>query len=492
MFHFRDASIRTKIIALSILIATLALVLSTAAFVVHHVHTLRLSMQTYLETMAEVVADNSAAAVQFTDATRAQTTLDALASEPNVVHAQTIDPEGTVLAVYPAGSAVLSLPTSPTDDRSFTAGGYLHVFKSIKYIDLMSTEPRFGTLYLRASLDQIRRQLRGALLIAAIILAVCLTITVLLAFFAQRLISGPVQRLVTAVQEITAKGSFGVRVVKQSNDEIGVLIEEFNAMLAQIEARDRQLAEHREHLEEQVTLRTRELSATAANLARSNTELEQFAYVASHDLQEPLRMVGSYLQLLERKYQGRLDATADKYIGYAVDGATRMQRMINDLLAYSRVMTRGKAPEPVDCENALDDALANLARSIQESGAMVTRDALPTIHADLSQLVQVFQNLVGNAIKYQSDRPPRIHVSAKNHPSGWQFSVHDNGIGIEPQYFERIFVIFQRLHGRGEYSGTGIGLAVCKKIIERHGGKIWVESEHGVGSTFHFTIPDRQ
>jgi signal transduction histidine kinase len=492
MLRFRDASIRTKIIALSILITTLVLVLSTAAFVVHHIHSLRLSMQTYLETMAEVLADISVAPVRFTDPVRAQATLDALALQPDVVHAQTIDHEGQILAVYPTGSDVLPLPPRPPDDRSFTADGYLHVFKPIRNVDLMSPEPRSGTLYLRANLDQIRQQLRHALIMAAVILAFCLTIAVLLAFFAQRLISGPVQRLVKAVQEISDKSSFAVRVVKQSDDEIGVLIEEFNAMLAQIEARDRELSQHREHLEEQVALRTGELSATAANLARSNTELEQFAYVASHDLQEPLRMVGSYLQLLQRKYEGRLDDRADKYIAYAVDGATRMQRMINDLLAYSRVMTRGKSPEPADCEQALDDALANLERSIQENGAVITRDPLPVVHADFSQLVQVFQNLVGNAIKYRRDQPPRIHVSAERQPGRWQFSVGDDGIGIEPQYFERIFVIFQRLHGRDEYSGTGIGLAVCKKIVERHGGKIWVESEYGVGSTFHFTIPDRQ
>jgi light-regulated signal transduction histidine kinase (bacteriophytochrome) len=271
-----------------------------------------------------------------------------------------------------------------------------------------------------------------------------------------------------------------------------VLIDEFNAMLTQLQTRDRQLAEHREQLEEQVERRTQELSATAQDLARSNTELEQFAYVASHDLQEPLRMVSSYLQLLQRKYQGQLDASADKYIAYAVDGAARMQRMINDLLAYSRVMTRGKAPEPTDCERAWADALANLERRIHESAAVVTHDPLPTVRADASQLIQVFQNLVGNAIKYHGPETPRVHASAQRQPGQWVFSVRDNGIGIEPQYFERIFVIFQRLHGKEEYSGTGIGLAVCKKIVERHGGKIWVESQYGTGSTFYFTIPDRQ
>ena len=327
---------------------------------------------------------------------------------------------------------------------------------------------------------------------AGTVLLVCWSLAVFLAFLTQRLISGPIQRLVAAAQEISSSGSYTVRVARQSNDETGVLIDEFNAMLSRIQSRDQELVEHRTHLEEEVERRTRELSAAVADLARSNTELEQFAYVASHDLQEPLRMVGSYLQLLERKYGGKLDATADKYIGYAVDGAARMQRMVNDLLAYSRVMTRGKAPEPTDCEQAWNEALANLESSIRESAAVVTHDPLPTIRADASQLVQLFQNLVANAVKYRRDEPPRVHAAAQRRPGHWLFSVRDNGIGIEPQYFDRIFVIFQRLHGRGEYSGTGIGLAVCKKIVERHGGEIWVESEYGVGTTFFFTIPDEQ
>lgn len=201
-------------------------------------------------------------------------------------------------------------------------------------------------------------------------------------------------------------------------------------------------------------------------------------------------MVRSYVQLLQRRYQGRLDETADKYIGYAVDGATRMTRMINDLLEYSRVMTRGKPVGPIDCEQAWAEAVANLAKVIEETGAEVTRDPLPPVTADFAQVVQLFQNLIGNAVKYRSDRPPRIHGSARRQDGQWLFSVRDNGIGIEPQYRERVFVIFQRLHGRGEYSGTGIGLAVCKRIVERHGGNLWVESEYGQGSTFFFTIPE--
>jgi PAS domain S-box-containing protein len=233
------------------------------------------------------------------------------------------------------------------------------------------------------------------------------------------------------------------------------------------------------------------LLQTVGELERSNAELEHFAYVASHDLQEPLRMVASYTQLLAKRYKGQLDTDADEFIAYAVDGCTRMQRLINDLLAYSRAGANAKAPRKISSEVALQEALTNLQASIAESGAVVTHDALPIVTMDDTQLTQVFQNLIGNAVKYRSSASPRVHISAAaGNENEWVFSVRDNGLGIDPQYFEKIFVLFQRLHGRDEFEGTGIGLAVCKKMLERIGGRIWLDSQLHHGSNFHFVVPE--
>jgi len=231
------------------------------------------------------------------------------------------------------------------------------------------------------------------------------------------------------------------------------------------------------------------LARALVNLERSNRELEQFAYVASHDLQEPLRMVSSYTQLLARHFEGQLDEKAKKYIDYAVDGAVRMQQLINDLLTFARLGTRGAPFNPVDTHALLGVVIKNLSVSIAEARAMITNDDLPVVSADASQLTMVFQNLMANAIRFRGETPPHIHVSAAQRDREWVFSVKDNGIGIDEKYKDRIFVIFQRLHTREEYPGTGIGLAICKRIIERHGGRIWFKSQPGSGTSFFFTIP---
>ena len=231
-----------------------------------------------------------------------------------------------------------------------------------------------------------------------------------------------------------------------------------------------------------------ELARKTEALAQSNAELQQFAYVASHDLQEPLRMVASYTQLLRKRYQGKLDDDADEWIGYAVDGADRMQRLIRDLLEYSRVGSENQSFEITECERIWQHVMRNLSASIRDHHANVTHDPLPTIYANPTLLTQVFQNLIGNALKFQGSSPASIHVGATALSDGWEFFIRDNGIGVPPDQRDRIFAIFQRLHGRSEYPGTGIGLAICKRIVEKHDGTIWVDSEPGKGSTFYFTV----
>jgi PAS domain S-box-containing protein len=244
---------------------------------------------------------------------------------------------------------------------------------------------------------------------------------------------------------------------------------------------EEELNNYRNHLEEQVYERT-------AELTRSNKELEQFAYIASHDLQEPLRMVSSYTQLLEKRYSDKLDQDAREFIHFAVDGANRMQLLINDLLEYSRITTQGKEFKETDTFSILGQAIRNLQMKIENSCAIVTNGELPIIKADELNLVRLFQNLIDNAIKFKGTENPRVHISCQPDKDYWYFSVKDNGIGIDPKYKERVFQIFQRLSNKSEYPGTGIGLAICKRIVERHGGKIWIESEPGNGTAFLFTI----
>ncbi|MHB1356203.1 MAG: sensor histidine kinase [Anaerolineae bacterium] len=263
----------------------------------------------------------------------------------------------------------------------------------------------------------------------------------------------------------------------------------------QVALRQSEQREYQTKLDEQQRrLETEKQAAQALRekveeLARSNKELEQFAYVSSHDLQEPLRMVVSYTQLLAERYAGKLDDKADKYINYAVEGATRMQGLIIDLLAYSRVGTRAKPFEETNCSELVSEAIHNLGKAIEENGAEVIVGDLPTVMADRTQLRLVFQNLIDNAIKFRTDTPPRVEITAQQSGENWEFCMADNGIGIDPQFYDRIFIMFQRLHERGKYAGSGMGLAICKKIVERHGGRIWIESEVGKGSRFWFTIP---
>jgi len=288
---------------------------------------------------------------------------------------------------------------------------------------------------------------------------------VLMIYFLDSQILSRLSRLSNDVNGIIKGEKKCAKVTVAGNDEISSLGIEINKMLSSQELRKKKLES-------------------------SNKELEQFAYVVSHDLQEPLRMVDSYLSLIKRRYEGKLDDEADEFIEFAADGARRMKAMINDLLIYSRVETRGNSFKPTDINAIIENTKKNLKVAIEEKNGIIKSEHLPTVMADESQMIQLFQNLINNAIKYHGKEQPNVTISAKNLSNEWLFSVKDNGIGIDPKHSERIFQIFQRLHTREEYPGTGIGLAVSKKIVERHGGRIWVESEPGMGSTFYFTIPN--
>lgn len=296
--------------------------------------------------------------------------------------------------------------------------------------------------------------------------------------------SGNIEDYIGTTMDITARKRVE-EALRQTHDELEKRVLE----------RTSELKESNQRLELEVLERKRAeavLAQRSQELARSNAELEQMAYVASHDLQEPLRMVASYMQLLEKRYKDRLDTDANEFIGFAVDGAKRMQSLIDDLLTYSRVGTRAASLQPVDCMALVKKVIGSIRIAIAESDTRITCAPLPIVMGDATQLTQLFQNLIANAIKFRGDQAPQIHIGAEAENSFWRFSVQDNGIGIAPEYFERIFVMFQRLHSRSTYAGTGIGLAICKKIVERHGGRIWVESAPQQGSIFKFTLPQEK
>lgn len=283
--------------------------------------------------------------------------------------------------------------------------------------------------------------------------------------------------------EVIGSGNLDHKVGTPTKDEIGQLSRAFDEMTARLKT----VTVSRDELAREVAQRQR----AERELERSNRELELFAYTASHDLQEPLRAVAGFVDLLRQRYAGQLDERGNKFIDFTVAGVKRMQNLIQALLEYSRVSTHAQAFGATDLQKLFDEAAANLQVALRESGARLTHDPLPVVHGDASQLGRLLQNLISNAIKFRREDSPTIHVSAQERPTEWEFAVRDNGIGIEAQYFERVFGLFQRLHSQDKYPGTGLGLAICKRIVERHNGRIWVESTPGSGTTFHFTIPKK-
>jgi PAS domain S-box-containing protein len=599
MRRFKDLSLKQKFFRIVVFMLVVLILMIIGVFIVSDLIRFRRTMVEELSTLANIIGNNTTAALSFNDPKSAEETLSAMRADPNIIAAHIYTKHSTLFASYfRQGEKKDTLIFHDQIKDGYTFGrDYLDLCKPI-FLD----RQRIGMIYIRSDLVTFYSHLRWYGMMLVIIIGISAILTLVFSFVLQKSVLNPISHLTQTMKKVSGEKDYAIRVSRESNDEVGILVDGFNEMLNQIQARDKALKEaekkyrgifensmegifqtslegrfisanpalariygydspedlidgitdishqiyvdpsrrndylhlisekgkvtdfefqsHRkdgtfvwvsmnaqavrgedggilfiEGSAQDITDRKRaeeEVREKSEELARSNKELEQFAYVASHDLQEPLRMVTSYVQLLAKRYQGKLDRDANEFIEFAVDGAIWMHRLINDLLAYSRVGTQGKALAPTDSEIVFGEVLSNLRVAIEEKGATVIHEPLPKVMADDVQLGQLFQNLVGNAIKFHQEEAPQVHVSAHQSNGEWVFSVRDNGIGIDPKFKELIFVIFQRLHGKGEYPGTGIGLAVCKKIVERHGGRIWVESEPGRGAAFYFTIPPIQ
>jgi signal transduction histidine kinase len=499
VFSIRNVPVKLKLAFVVLGTTAAALLLACTAFVAYELGTFRQSMAAKMTALADVVAISSEVPLSFKSPDDAEETLRAVNVDAAILSAGLYTSKGELFASYTRDQGHHGLPVHPGKDGPQFEGDRLLLFRPVNH-----DEKRIGTICIEASLAEVNARLRSYAVISGLVLAGAFLLASALAASLQRLVSAPILNLAKTAKLVSENKDYSVRASKQTEDELGQLAGAFNQMLAGIQERDTTLVETNETLREQITARIeaeqqlktlneeleKRVAERTGDLRRSNEELEQFAYVASHDLQEPLRMVVSYLQLLERRYTDKFDADGLQFIGFAVDGGKRMQGLIHDLLTYSRVGSRAKPFESTDCSQILNAVTSNLKVIIEETGAAITCGPMPTVLADPTQLTQLFQNLINNAIKFRGQEPPSIQVSAERNGTEWIFAVRDNGIGIDPQYFERIFIIFQRLHTRAQYPGTGIGLAVCKKIVQRHGGRIWVESESQKGSTFHFTIPD--
>ncbi|MBI1889680.1 MAG: HAMP domain-containing protein [Burkholderiales bacterium] len=438
-----------------------------------------------LETQAQILGKTSIAALSFNDVAAGSEYLEALRAKPTIVVGAIYTADEKLFAGYSKDRRHHVFPPPEPPGFRFEGGDVL-LFHTIE-----NNGEKLGSVYLRADLQRLSRAISYAGIVV-LVMAAALAAGVKISARLQGTISAPLMEIARVAQAVIEKKDYALRAKKISDDEIGQLAEAFNLMLSYIQERDARLLAANRSLQAEIDERRQAQEALKHNmqeLARSNAELEQFAYVSSHDLQEPLRMVASYTQLLEKRYAERFDEKGLTYLHYIVDGARRMQQLIDDLLMFSRVGTRGKELRPISAREPFSAALQNLKAAIQESRASITGNDLPQVMGDITQLTQLFQNLISNAIKFtKQGMTPQIHIQVTDQNEFWLFAVKDNGIGIDHDHFERIFVIFQRLHGRTEYPGSGIGLAICKKIIERHGGRIWVESQPDKGSTFYFTL----
>lgn len=430
-------------------------------------------LQTRLLLTADVVAYQMIASLEFADPVSANQILSSLRVYPSVDSACIYDINGKVFSSF-----VLHLLKENSNNNSAVCPSLPKTLPKFewKYLklfaDITSERKKIGTLYLEYNLRPLYESMSRVLFFNLVITACAFLLSYFISSYLQQLILEPVRSLANITRKFARTHDYSLRARKYAGDELGELVDDFNMMVEELEKHE---ARFKKVIEE---------------LSDTNVELERFAYICSHDLQEPLRMVSNYTQLLAKQYQDVLSGDALEYMEFIIDGAVRMRELINDILSYSRI---GYAPGPiasVNIQEVVDNVLKNLALVIKEKNALITSDPLPVILGYGVLIMQIFQNLLSNALKFSKNKQAKVHIGVRRITGAWEFSVQDNGIGISPQYHEKIFEIFKRLNRREEYEGTGIGLSICKKAVEYHGGHIWISSVLGQGCTFFFTIPD--
>ena len=497
---FRHLSIQHKLTLLLVGTVGIVLLAVSAATLVTDLRAIRQRLAERYATLATVVAANSAAALFIADVepSGAQEVLSEFSVVPTVMFAALYNSNRTEVARYqsqPAGELLLTLPREVGE--TYTTDGFLDVVTEVRLKD----GTVIGHLYLRVTLELLESEIQRKLIIMVTVFAGALIFALLLSIVLQRLISNPILNLAQLATQVSSEHDYSLRAIKTGDDELGVLCDGFNEMLAEIQSRDAELQVHRLSLEETVARRTAQLQGRTEELSRSNAELEQFAYIASHDLQEPLRKVQAFGDMLTTEFRDVLGAEGQDYLQRMQNAAKRMQVLINDLLNFSRVMTKAKPFVPVNLKLVAEQVMGDLETRLKKSGGRVEIGELPTLDADPIQMQQLLQNLIGNGLKYRRpEAAPVVCVQGRllspdHGPPGTmldqplcEITVTDNGMGFDQKYAERIFAPFERLHGR-EVEGTGMGLAICRKIVERHGGTITAQGMPDQGAVFMVRLP---
>jgi signal transduction histidine kinase len=489
--------IKHKLTAIIMLTSVVALMLGLMAFVVWEYFDIKTQMVANLFTHASIVADNSRAAVAFDDAKGAQNILNALRASPSITHAHIVKADGNSFASYNLDPNDQSVHILDLRGNNYAFSGNALNLKQ----DIIQDGEKIGTIYLQAGLGELHSGIMKIAYIGLMIAVIVIFVTYLLSSRLQKIISGPILRLAITAKDVSENKDYSTRAIKHSNDEVGLLIEAFNEMLFEIQQRDTELREINEKLEIRVKERTAdlvianqqleelntELKSTISKLTTANRELSDFAHVAAHDLKAPLRAIGSLAGIMHEDYNEQLDEQGKKYLELLVRRTERMSELINAILRYSEVGKVFGEKEKVDLNKTISEVIGSLA--VPENIEIIVETQLPVIVVEKSRIAQVFQNLINNSVKYMDKPNGIIKIGCVENGEEWKFYVADNGPGIEEKYFDKIFTIFQTLKRRDELESSGIGLSMVKKIIEIHGGKVWVESKITDGSTFYFTWP---